>query len=64
MAQNDTINIFTIFFRTSGVVHISYLDKEKTKDHQPFIKDCLKPLVSTLKEQIPMYGSQNLKFYH
>ena len=57
--------LFTIFFRTSDVVHISYLDKGKTIDHQTHIKDCLKPLVSTLKEQRPiMYGTKNLKFHH
>ena len=45
----ESKNLFTIFFRTSGVVHISYLDKGKTIDHQTYIKDCLKTLVSTLK---------------
>ena len=60
----ESKNLFTIFFRTSGVVHISYLDKGKTIDHQTYIKDCLKPLVSTLKEQRPMYGTKNLKFHH
>ena len=47
IAQFKSKNMFTLFFRTSGVVHISYLDKGKTKDHQTYIKDCLKPLVST-----------------
>ena len=56
--------MFTIFFRTSDVVHISYLDKGKTIDHQTYIKDCLKPLVRTLKEQRPMDGTKNLKFHH
>ena len=50
----ESKNLFTIFFRTSGVVHISYLDKGKTINHQTYIKDCLKLLVSTLKEQRPM----------
>ena len=44
-------NLFSIFFTTSGVVHISYLDKEKNIDYQTYIKDCLKPLASTLKQQ-------------
>ena len=59
----ESKNLFTIFFRTSGVLHISYLDKGKTIDHQTYIK-CLKHLVSTLKEQRPMYGTKNLKFHH
>ena len=60
----ESKNLFTLFFRTSGVVHISYLDKGKTIDHQTYIKDCLKPLVRTLKEQRPMDGTKNLKFHH
>ena len=30
----DLKNLFTIFLKTSDVVHISYLDKTKTKDPQ------------------------------
>ena len=57
-------NIFTIFFRASGIVHISYLDKGKIINLQTYIKDCLKPLVGTLKEQRPICGTRNLKFHH
>jgi hypothetical protein len=39
--------MFTIFFRTSGVVNISYLDKRKTKDYVTYIEVWLKHLVST-----------------
>ena len=31
---------------------------------QTYIEVWLKPLVSTLKEQRPLNGSKNLKFYH
>ena len=41
-------NLFTIFFRASDIVHISYLVKGKTINYQTYIKDCLKPLVGTL----------------
>ena len=43
-------NLFIVFFSTRGVVHISYLDKGKIINHQTYIKDRLKHLVSTLKE--------------
>ncbi len=56
--------MFTLFFRTSGVVNISYLDMRKTKDYQTYIEVRLKPHVSTLKEKKTMYGTKNLKFYH
>jgi len=32
-------NLFTIFFRASDVGHISYLDKDKTTNHQPNFKE-------------------------
>ena len=64
IGQFESNNMFTLFFRTSGVVHISYLDKRKTKEHQTYIKDSLKPLVSALKKKRPIYGIQNLKFHH
>ncbi len=55
--------MFTIFFRTSGVVNISYLDNGKTKDYQTYIEVWLKPLVSPLKEQRPLDGRKNLKYH-
>ena len=56
--------MLNIFFRTSGVVNISYLDKRKTKDYQTYIEVWLKPLVSTLKEKNLVYGTKNLKLFH
>ena len=64
IGQFESKNMFTIFYRTSGVVNISYLDKGKTNDYQTYIEVWLKHLVSTLKEQRPMYGTKNLKFHH
>ena len=64
IGQFEPKNMFNLFFRISGVVHTTYLDKGKTVDHQTYFKDCLKSLVSTLKEQRPMNGCQNLKFHH
>jgi [histone H3]-lysine36 N-dimethyltransferase SETMAR len=54
--------MFTIFFRTSGVVHISYLKGRGTINHQTYLKDCLRPLVHTLNVQRPQCGTKNLKF--
>ena len=60
----ETKNLSTILFRSSGVVHVSYLDKGKPLNHQTYINECLKPLVNTLKEQIPKCGTKNQKFHH
>ena len=45
-------------------MHISYLDKGQTINHQTYIKDCLEPLVGTSKEKRPICGTRNLKFFH
>ena len=43
--------MFTIFFKSNGPVHISYLDKGKTIDNNSYIKDSLKPIIAALKKQ-------------
>ena len=57
-------SMFTIFFKSDGVVHISYLDKGETIDHKKYLTSCLKPLVSTLNKRRPISGTKNLKFHH
>ena len=42
-------NVFTILIRMSNVVQLSYLNREKTINHESYIKDCLKHLVFTLQ---------------
>jgi len=56
--------MFTLFFKSNGFVHISHLDKGKTIDNKSYIKDSLKPIVETLREQRPTYGPKNIKFHH
>jgi histone-lysine N-methyltransferase SETMAR len=56
--------MFTIFFRTSGVVHISHLKPGETINHQTYLKDSIRPLVRILNEQRPQCGTKNLKFHH
>ena len=49
IGQFESKNMFSgvIFFRTSGVMNMPYLDKGKTKDFDTYIEVWLKPLVST-----------------
>jgi histone-lysine N-methyltransferase SETMAR len=53
-----------IFFRESGVQHITYWDKGETVDNISYVNDCLKPLVKVINKQRPAYGCKNLKFHH
>ena len=56
--------MFTVFFKRSGVLHISKLDRGKTINHQSYIDDTLKPLIEGIKKQRPEYGCKNLKIHH
>jgi [histone H3]-lysine36 N-dimethyltransferase SETMAR len=56
--------MFTLFFKTTGVVHLSYLEKGKTINHNTYINNCLKPLVDTLNRERPVTGTKNMKFHH
>jgi len=54
----------TIFFRQSGVVSLSYLERGKSINNISYIEDCLKPLVESIEGGRPTYGTKNLKFHH
>lgn len=56
--------MFSIFFKTNGVVHISYLERGMTIDHKSYLDDCLKPLVKALNKQRPISSTKNVKFHH
>ena len=56
--------MFTIFFKRSGCLHITYMDKGKTINKDSYINDCLVPLVNTLKRQRPSTGAKNIKLHH
>jgi histone-lysine N-methyltransferase SETMAR len=60
----DAKFMYTIFFKRSGVVHISRLDKGKTVNHKLYINETLKPLVKVLQSKRPETGCKNLKFHH
>lgn len=56
--------LFSIFFRTTGVVHISYIDRGKIIDSNSYIEDCLKPMFKDFMKQRPKSGLKNVKFHH
>ena len=56
--------MFTIFFRSTGVVHISFIKKGETVDHEKYIKNCLKLMVTTLKKERKLTGVKNMKILH
>ena len=56
--------IFCIFFKRSGPMHISYLERGETIDHKSYLNCCLKPIIKELIRRRPIEGAKNMKFHH
>ena len=56
--------MFYVFFKTTGVVHLGYVEKGDTITGQYYERNCLKPIIREINEQRPVTGTQNLKFLH
>jgi hypothetical protein len=56
--------MFSISSRTTGAIHLSYVDGGKTIDANTYIKDCLKPVFNIVREQRPKSGLEKIKFRH
>jgi histone-lysine N-methyltransferase SETMAR len=62
--QSDLKWLFTIFFKSSGILHVSHLDRGDTIDYSYYIRNNLSPLVAAIKSQRPLSGLTNMKFHH
>lgn len=56
--------MFTLFFKSDGPIHVSYLNKGETMDHAKYIESTLKPLVESIKLARPKCGTKNVKIHH
>jgi len=54
----------SVFFKSTGLVHILCLEKGQTTNARSYIKNCLRPFVSTINEQKPTSVTKNMKFHH
>ena len=55
-------SMFSISSRTTGAIHLSYVDGGKTIDANTYIEDCLKPVFYIVREQRPKSGLEKIKF--
>lgn len=62
--QFEAKTMFSIFFRTTGVVHIDAAGKGEKINNQYYIENCLKPVVKALEIDRSKCGSRNLKILH
>ena len=44
-------NMFYIFFKTSGAVHVSYLEKGTTMTNNYYVENCLDPVINEINKQ-------------
>ena len=54
--------MFSIFFKSTGRLLSTYLEKGETIDHRNYIEKSLKPLVNSINEQKPSCGKKYIKF--
>ena len=62
--QFEAKTMFSIFFRTTGVVHIDAAGKGEKINNQYYIENCLKPVVKALEINCPKCGTRKLKILH
>ena len=56
--------LFSIFFRSTGPLQITYLESGVTIDHQVYINDCLSPMIEEVKSQRPSQGVRDMLLLH
>lgn len=54
-------SMFSLFFRTSGIVHVHAVNRGRTIDHQYYIENCLSPALAAVRRERPSTGTKNLK---
>ena len=54
----------TVFFRTTGVVHISRMPKKTTIAAQQYLDEVMIPLIDTLEAERPKAGLQRMFLHH
>ena len=60
----ETKWMISVFFRSSGVVHIDVLPHGKTVTAQYYRDNCLKQVVEKVMEERPTSGLKNMKILH
>lgn len=56
--------MFSIFFKSTGMVHISYINDGKTINTDTYINNCLEPMLEVVEELRPTSGLERIKLLH
>lgn len=56
--------LYYIFFRSTGLVHIGFVEKGKTMTSDCYITDCLEPVYLSMGRQRPKAGLAHMRLLH
>jgi histone-lysine N-methyltransferase SETMAR len=56
--------MYTIFFKTTGMVQIDCLEKGTTVTSDYYIENCLNPVIKEINKHRPPSGTTSMKFLH
>jgi histone-lysine N-methyltransferase SETMAR len=62
--QFEPKSMFSIFFKSTGVLHIDCACSGEKIDNSYYIENCLKPVVKALKSERSECGAKNMKILH
>ena len=57
-------NMFSIFFKTTGMIHIDCMENGATITSDYYIENCLKPVIEEINKQRPTSSTKNMKILH
>lgn len=57
-------SMFSIFFKTTGLVHIDCMEKGSTITSNYYVNNCLYPVLQEIIKQRPTSGAKSMKFLH
>ena len=55
-------SMFSIFFKTTGLVHIDCMEKGSTITSNYYVNNCLYPVLKEIIKQRPTSGAKSMKF--
>ena len=62
--QHEPKSLITVYFKSTGMVFVDVMEKNKTIDNRYYIQKSLKPAFIELKRQRPTSGLKNVKLLH
>jgi histone-lysine N-methyltransferase SETMAR len=62
--QHEPKSLITVYFKSTGMVYVDVMEKNKTIDNRYYIKNSLEPAFKELEKQRPTSGLKNVKLLH